>query len=216
MATITNLMPARGKRGLVRVTIDGVDAGLIRDADATSLGLQQGVQVDAALVDRIEALSGQSEALQIANRFIAFRPRSVAEVRQRLRRGGIEDQIAESVLQALLDSGVLDDRRFADAWVENRTALSPRSPRLIQMELRRKGIDRETVDESLESSSDTDELAHAVDAGRRRLNRLSHLDRRTFDTRMGSFLARRGFSADSTRTALETLWSERSGDERSL
>jgi regulatory protein len=216
MATITDLVPARGKRGLVRVAIDGVDAGLIRAADAVSLGLQRGARVDANVVDRIEALSGQSEALQIANRFIAFRPRSVAEVRQRLRRGGIGEQVAESVLQALLEDGVLDDRRFADAWVENRTALSPRSPRLIQMELRRKGIDRETVDESLESSTGTDELALAVDAGRRRLRRLSQLDRRTFDTTMGSFLARRGFSADAMRAALETLWSERSGDERSL
>ena len=33
MATITDLIPARGKRGLVRVAIDGLDAGLLSETE---------------------------------------------------------------------------------------------------------------------------------------------------------------------------------------
>jgi regulatory protein len=216
MPTVTSVAPARGRSGFVNVAVDGVQLGCVRARDADSLGLQTGAQVDEAVAERIGALAGQSEALHVANRFIAFRPRSVSEVRQRLRREGLEESVVELALESLVAEGLLDDKRFADSWVENRTAFSPRSPRLLQMELRRKGIDRETAEQSLEDSGEPDETALAAEAGRRRLHHYRQTDRREFDRALGSFLARRGFSADATRGALETLWSERSENGPSL
>ncbi len=216
MRTVTSLKPARGRPGYVYVAVDGTALGCVSAQDTEALGIVSGAQLDEALASRLELLAGRAEALRVANRFIAFRPRSVSEVRQRLRRAGIDGGIVESALESLIADGLLDDKRFADAWVENRAAFSPRSPRLLQMELRRKGVDRETVDESMEQASGSDETALAVETGRRRLHKYRQTDRREFDRALGSFLARRGFSADATRGALETLWSERSGDGGSL
>ena len=104
--------------------------------------------------------------------------------------------------------GVLDDKRFADQWVDNRTAFSPRSSRLLQAELRRKGIDRGTIDETLEAAPEVDDTALALDAGRRRLHHYRSLDRDAFKRSMGAYLARRGFGYDSIRSATDVLWSE--------
>ncbi len=212
MAIISSLTPDRGRRGFVSVSIDGAHAGCIRAADVESLGLQTGSQVDEAACAHIQALAGREEALRVANRFIAFRPRSTSEVRQRLRRAGIDEADVESAVEDLLSRGVVDDKRFADAWIENRTAFSPRAPRLLQAELRRHGIDRETVEASLADSSEGDEIALAVEAGRRRLHRLGRLSRDEFGRTVGAFLARRGFSAECTRAAVQTLWAEYQAD----
>ena len=216
MPTVTILVPARGRPGYVNVAVDGVELGCIRARDADSLALEEQCQIDDAAAGRLATLAGLGEAMLVANRFIAFRPRSVSEVRQRLRREGIDEAVVESALEALVAEGLLDDKRFADTWVENRSAFSPRSPRLLQMELRRKGIDRETAEQSLAESGDGDETALAAEAGRRRLHHYRQTDRRDFDRALGSFLARRGFSADATRGALEMLWAERAENEPSL
>ncbi|MGH2391373.1 MAG: regulatory protein RecX, partial [Chloroflexota bacterium] len=152
------------------------------------------------------------EALIIANRFLAHRPRTAGEVRSRLRRAHLESEVIDAALAELEHQGLLDDRRFAALWVENRTAFSPRSARVIGQELRRKGVDREVIDQTFAGAEMGDEAGLALDAGRKRLHSMSALDEESFRRRMGGFLSRRGFDYQATRAAVEQLWTERLAD----
>jgi regulatory protein len=149
----------------------------------------------------------KASALDTAVRFLAQRPRSEYEVRQRLRRAGVDDATAEGVLDQLRRHQLVDDRAFAEYWVEQRQTHGPRGARLIRAELSRLGVDRsraETATAPLGESAEDD----AYRAAARHAARLRHLDQATFGHRLGQWLARRGFDWDTITPVVQRLWTE--------
>jgi len=129
-------------------------------------------------------------------------------VRQRLRRAGVDDAVAESVLERLRRHELLNDTAFAEYWVEQRQTFRPRGARLLRAELASKGIDRALASEAaaiVEGSAEED----AYRAARGRANHLRTLDERTFKARLGQWLTRRGYDWTTIETIIERLWAER-------
>ena len=153
-----------------------------------------------------------ASALDTAVRFLAQRPRSEYEVRQRLKRAGVDEAVAESVLDQLRRHQLVDDRAFAEYWVEQRQTFRPRGTRLLTAELARLGIGRERAQAAtaaVEGSAEED----AYRAARKRafqLRNVSGLDQRTFESRLAQWLARRGFDWDTITTVVARLWRDTS------
>jgi regulatory protein len=146
-------------------------------------------------------MTDNQRALDAALRFLAARPRSEAEVRRRLARAGFEAEHIEAVLHRLRGSGLVDDEAFARYWVEQRQTFRPRGPRLLRAELRQHGI-RTDLPRELDTETD------AYRAAARRAHQLASADERTFRTRIGQHLARRGFDWDVIAPTVERLWCE--------
>ena len=100
--------------------------------------------------------------LAAAARFLGVRPRSVAEVRRRLRSAGYAAELVERAVERLVELGFLDDAAFARAWVESRDRARPRGERALRLELRQKGVGREETDEALDERRD-DAAARAAE-----------------------------------------------------
>jgi regulatory protein len=66
-----------------------------------------------------------------------------------LRRRGYSEEIATEVLAALETQGLVDDRAFATAFARDRVRLAPRGYRMIERELRSRGVAREIIDDVL-------------------------------------------------------------------
>jgi regulatory protein len=141
--------------------------------------------------------------MDTALRFLAQRPRSEHEVRQRLRRAGIAAEEIELTLAQLQRQGLLDDRAFAAYWVEQRRTFRPRGARLLQAELRAHGVGAELAAGTVISSDDD-----AYRAAVKKARLLATLDERTFHTRLGQFLARRGFDWETIAPTVDRLWRE--------
>ena len=207
MPVIPALYPARRRAGQIELEIDGMPLGPLPEQEVARHSLSVGHQLDEATLAALRRASGLAQALALANGYLAHRPRSEAEVRQRLRRAHLDDEIIAAAIQALVAQGLLDDRRFATLWVESRASFSPRSSRALEVELRQKGVDRDSIDEVL-AGAGTDDAAMAIEAGRKRLRAFGALDEDTFRQRMSGYLGRRGFAYDVVRQAVETLWEE--------
>jgi regulatory protein len=113
----------------------------------------------------------------------------------------------ESVVAQLRRHGVVDDEAFAAYWVEQRQTFRPRGARLVRAELTRLGVARVAADEAttpLEDSAEED----AYRAAARRAHQLRTLDQRTFQVRLGQWLARRGFDWDTVSAVVERLWTD--------
>ena len=91
-----------------------------------------------------------AEVLEASARLLEARPRSVDEIRRRLRGLGYAAELVESTIARLTELRYLDDDAFARTWVESRDRAQPRGERALRMELARKGIERETVDAVLD------------------------------------------------------------------
>jgi regulatory protein len=210
---ITALEPQTRHPDRYNLSLDGRFAFALADTLVLSEGLVVGQELSAADVERLRANAEERRLYDAAVRFLAPRPRSRAEVRRRLltphpKRPTPTPETVERVLDRLERLELLDDRQFADFWVENRERFSPRSARVLAQELRQRGVSRETVEEVSEPEKDEE---RALVAGRQRLRALSGLDYETFRTRLGQFLQRRGFSYGVARTVVRQLWEESGG-----
>ena len=140
-----------------------------------------------------------------ALRLVAFRPRSENEMRQALTRRAIPAALRDEVVCRLRELGLLDDRSFAASFVQSRDGSSPRSRRLLAQELRHKGVRHEIATESTVGVDDGDAAYRAAE---RRAGAMGALPYADFERRLGSFLLRRGFSYETTRSTVRRLWEE--------
>jgi regulatory protein len=129
-------------------------------------------------------------------------------VRQLLRRAGVDQAAVDGAVGQLRQHHLLDDAAFAQQWVEQRQLSAPRGARLLRAELRRHGVDAATA-EAAAAVDDESAEADAYRAAIRRARQLSQADERVFRTRLGQFLARRGFGWETIASVVERLWVER-------
>ena len=149
-------------------------------------------------------------AMEIAARYLGTRPRTRWELERRLRRSGATDEVVEATIGRLAELGYVDDVAFGHYWQEQRDRHAPRGRRLIEAELRQRGVRSETLSQLAEEASVplTDEALLGTDAERARAALDRHLRGRPLPTdrqalqRLGSFLMRRGFDGETVRSTL--------------
>ncbi|MBX5493311.1 MAG: RecX family transcriptional regulator [Chloroflexi bacterium] len=203
---------ARAARGIpprVRVFIDGRYAFSVDPLLAATL--QVGLALDDAALARLTAADECHRALDAALSFLAYRPRSVHEVRARLTQKGYSTASVEAAIERLQALGLLDDAAFARYWVEQRRQFRPRGAAALRAELRAKGVAPPTIAAALAETDERDETEAACRAGRARLRALVGLDAAAFRQRLGAYLQRRGFSYAASAAAVARLWAERQG-----
>jgi regulatory protein len=208
--TITRLAPQRDPERL-SIFLDGQFALGIALRIAEERGLRVGQVLSAEQVASLRAADELDKAVNRALAYLTIRPRSIREVRDRLKEKEVPAETIEAVIARLEGWGYVGDEGFARYWVENRGANQPRGKRLLRQELWRKGVERETVEQVLEEAT-IDEYGDAVALGRKRLAQLRALDEQTQRRRLASFLQRRGYDWPTTKRALDTLL--RPGDDR--
>jgi regulatory protein len=209
--TITSLRFQKRTRDRVSVYLDGRFAFGLPAVDAARLKVGQ-VLTDQD-IERLRDLDVEQKAYDRAVRFLAYRPRSEAEVRARLRRSATDQPVIEAVIGRLKAQGYLDDAEFARFWVEERQRFSPRSVYALRQELHRKGLDDSTIATAVSS---VDAAASAYEAARPRALRLSSLagnDPALFRRKIGDFLLRRGFDYEVVREVVSRLLNEIVGGE---
>ncbi len=211
--TITGLRAQEHDAQRVNVYIDHSFAFGVSLATVARERLYVGMHLDAATCARIEASESVERATQIAVRAIESRPRSVAEIRDRLQRKGFAPETIDAAVERLHASGLLDDAAFARFWVENRQICRPRGRHALADELQRKGVNAELVASTLDAMLTSDEAARAETLARAAARRYAAVaDYQTFLRRLGGYLQRRGFSAATILPIIERLWRERGGD----
>lgn len=102
------------------------------------------------------------------------------------------EKLATDILLKLEADGYVDDRRYAEAFIESRLEYKPRSIYMLRSELLGKGVSKEIIDEVL-NSLDIDELEQIKRVYEKRFGdqKLSKIDRKKID-----FLRRKGFGWD--------------------
>jgi len=147
--------------------------------------------------------------LAAAVRLLEAAPRTVADLRRRLVRAAWPPSLIEGALERLIELGFLDDEAFARNWLGSRDRTRPRGERALRVELRRKGVDADTVTGALDdrresaraSAGDDDPVSPDEVAAGRLLARRSRSLERLADDRARrqwayALLARNGFDPD--------------------
>jgi regulatory protein len=193
-------------RGRWSIYLDGLPALSLAAEIVKAHGLRVGQHLSSRQVAELAKADEVHRARQAALRYLEYRPRSEKEVRDRLRRGGFTPHAIDAATLRLKELGLIDDASFARFWRDSREAHRPTGRRLLQQELRRKGVDAEVIGEVLEGADDE---AGAYRAALKKARSLRACDEDAFRRRLGTFLQRRGYGYDLARRVVEQLWQER-------
>jgi len=152
------------------------------------------------------------KCLDAAYRYLSYRPRSEAEVKQRLYQRGFDVEVVKETVTRLKEQDLIDDFAFAQFWKENRLSFKPKSKKLIIKELNDRKVNREITEQV---TKDIDDMDNACKLGRRRMHILTHLDYPEFYRRLSNYLSYRGFNYEVIKHTTALLWQEKE-EEASL
>ncbi len=133
-------------------------------------------------------------AREICLNQLAVRARSRAELAATLRRRGVSEDVAETILDRLTAVGLVDDGAFAAAYISSARERRGLGRQALAVELRRRGIEPEVVDAATEVIDEADEEEIARDLVRRRLASMDRLSEQVRIRRLVAMLMRRGYS----------------------
>ncbi len=211
---ITALDPHKRHPDWWHVALDGEYAFTLDGGTIVAEGLTVGNELGAQDVERLRNLAEERHLLDSALNYLTARPRSRMEVRRRLlqprrNKPSPAPELVDRVLARLDRMHQLDDRDFADYWVEQRERFSPRAGYAMQQELRQRGVDRETAEAA---TGDENDEERALAAARQRARTIHETDYESYRTKLGSFLLRRGFRYGLAQSAVRQLWEEQRGE----
>lgn len=105
---------------------------------------------------------------------------------------GDVSEFAQTIIERLISKGYLDDAKFAEWYVENRFVKKGVSRKRLVMELRKKGVSGEIIDEVLGGRDDREEIQKMIARKRAKYD----------DEKLMAYLCRQGFSYDLVREEL--------------
>jgi regulatory protein len=132
-------------------------------------------------------------AYDVAVRYLATRPRSVAEIHRHLRGKRFEDDAIAKAIDKLRAQRYVDDEAFARFWLEQRERFRPRGDRGLRSELLGKGISRDVVELVLGERAPDADVEQAKRALSRPMTRWATLTTPERKRKIHAYLAARGF-----------------------
>lgn len=150
-----------------------------------------------------------SDIRERALRHLEHRQRTVKEMRTYLSDRGYRNDEIDPLIGELISLKYLDDYEYARLYIEYAIS-KKRGLQRIRLELRKRGVSEEDIENAIEDSIEEleiDELSDAISIARAECSKISELD----DKKLGSIvrkLKRRGYSESDIIKAVETLRKE--------
>ncbi len=140
-----------------------------------------------------------------AVRLLTASKKSATQLLKRFKEKGYKPEIAESVLEKLKEQGILNDRKMVDETIQWAKQAKRYGKRRIAMELKKKGIAQNVIDDSLSHYSKEEERETALVLAQVRWQKLERIEPNKRKKRMYDFLISRGFDFETTREIVDQL-----------
>lgn len=136
--------------------------------------------------------TNEDDCKEAALRLLDYAPRSVADMRQRLKEKGYDEEVVEAVIQRLLELRFLDDNQYAKAVI--RSCVSRMlGARATRMELQRKNVDSVAISSCVAEAQELGMFTEAAwELGRKTAQRTKNLEPLVRRRRFFAAAARKG------------------------
>lgn len=147
---------------------------------------------------QINAEKARQKTFDRAVNLLAFKPRSIQELRERLlEKDWTTPEIVDTVLDKLKEYNYLNDDQFAKSFAASKIRQKPIGKRVLKQKLTLKKLDKETVEAALETAfEETPEEEVIERAIEKRLRVKGKPETREDAKKFYDYLLRQGFSYD--------------------
>lgn len=211
---ITSVSVQAKNKNRVNISVDGKYRFSLDIFQVGELGIKTGKEYSEKELVGLETESQFGKLYTQALEYCLMRPRSQKEVRDYLRRktfarkyksrqtgeikekAGAPQEIADRVLQRLIEKNYVNDEAFTRFWLENRHQTKGASHRKLISELRAKGVETTIIEDGFKQANrnDSQEIQKII-AKKRRL----YGD----EQKLIAYLARQGFHYSDIKDALK-------------
>ena len=146
-----------------------------------------------------------TQALQSLMRLCARAEKSSGDALRLMRGWGVPEEEREGVLQKLIEQRFIDDQRYAEAYMREKSNLAGWGARKIAFQLRQKGIDKEVISTTLsrlDSDAQLEQLITKLERKMRSTKAANSYELRGKLLRYGMGL---GFDYEMTRSAIDKI-----------
>lgn len=204
---VDGLSPDPRRPGSTRVQVDGRPAWTVPADVVRELVLAVGRPVSGAAVERLEAAADEEGALRAALRLLERRHHGRRELERKLLRKGHGDRAVVAAIARLDRLGLIDDAAFAEAYVAARAGRG-RGPVRLRRDLEALGVATGAIERALGvigREDVPDPWNRTLEQATRRAAGMKGLPKLTRHRRLHAFFARRGFTGEEAREAIDRL-----------
>ncbi len=207
---ITALEPP--KKNPMRRNIYG-DGEFVLGISAETLlrfGLRVGDELPPVLITALEEAEELVGAKGVALRFLQVRPRTIREIRDKLREKEFGDEEIAQTIESLKKAGLLDDAAFARMYIRDALAGRGAGKLLLKRKLLLLGVEKSVVEEAIvEEFSGVDVQAAALALAKQFIKKTQNLKKDETPmkrrNRISAFLARKGYGWDVIESVLKQV-----------
>ncbi len=199
--TITEIEPLNKSR--YKIYMDGQLFFVLYKGEMKKYHLEAGKEIsEEALHELLTKTLPQRAKLRSMN-LLKSRMYTEHQLREKLRQGFYPEEIIEEAINYVKSYHYIDDRRYAKDYITYYS--ESRSPRRIEQDLLKKGIERELIRKAYEEEAEEGKLPDEKVLIEKLLEK-KHFDKEAADygmkQKIAAYLYRKGFSIDNIYAAL--------------
>lgn len=197
---ITDIRQGVKNQNRVNVFVNGEYSFSLDISQVVDYKIKVGKKISKEELAEYKKASEFGKIYQRTLEWVLIRPRSERETRDYLRRKinekKIDEKYCDLIIERLTNKGYLDDKKFAEYYAENRFVKKGVSAKRLKMELAKKGVNQEIIDETIEKSerSDEKEILKIIEKKRKKYD----------DEKLIQYLCRQGFLFELSRELVRT------------
>ena len=202
MAIVTGIQE---RRGIVEIDLDGAPFVRVRRQHFEKFPLEAGQALDPeAYLGRVAAAQFP-DAWEAALTSLDSAARTARDIGMSLRRRGYVPPVAEAVVAKLMESGLVDDARYAERLAETQSR-KPVGVYAFKRKLRARGISDEDAEDALAAFDDAQQRAACLAAAEKLFRKYAELPPREGKAKLSQALGRRGFGWEVIEGVVDQLF----------
>lgn len=195
---ITDLKQGVKNENRVNVFVNGKYSFSLDISQVVDFHLKKGLVISEEQLEEFKRASEFGKLYQRALEWVLVRPRSEKETYDYLYKKVYEKKLDKEYINRIIDrlkeKKYLNDETFARYYVENRFVKKGISKKRLRMELMKKGVAANTIDEVLDGRNDEEEIKKMIIKKRARYD----------DEKLIAYLCRQGFDYQLVKDLVQT------------
>lgn len=185
----------------------------VDESTLIKFGLTKGKILVPFEMDEIAYEDEIAKAFNRALHFLSYQMRSEFEVKKKLLDAGFGESVVLEAIQKLKKLGFLNDESYSKALLETKKKTAKKGPMAIKQDLKKKGIDKNTMEKALESYTHEEQLQLAMQLAEKTVKMNPKKTPAQIKQKIQDTLIRKGYSFEIVNEILDQIELERDDDE---
>lgn len=166
-------------------------------------GVTENMTVDEEWLNNIEGEIQYKKAYEYTLRALSICDNTSGEIRKKLYLKEYSEEIIDRVIKKLLENEYLDDEKYIDRWINDKSKIPGMSKKVIYYKLLQKGLNKELLDRKF-NEVDIDDYKLALLAAEKKMKTI-HGDKEHIKRKIFSYLKGKGYNNDTCFKVIENL-----------